>query len=85
MRKLYDSGIYQSKWCTKINDILNKVGLSFIWRLEDVNQKHLKSGLKLRLSDIDKQEWLANVQSAAKVSILNGGFPPIYYWSHSEQ
>ena len=35
--------------------------MSFIWHLEDVNQKHLKSGLKLRLSDIDKQEWLANV------------------------
>ena len=66
MRTLYDSKMYESKWCLKINDILNKAGLPFIWNLDEVNPLHLKRGLKLRLSDIEMQEWATKVNENVK-------------------
>ena len=63
MRELYDKDILKSKWCAKIHEIFNNLGLSFIWNLDVsyLNPRHLKVAVKQRISDISKQEWSAAI------------------------
>ena len=57
---MYDKNQYQSKWCTKINDILNKAGLSFIWNFDGLNRKNLNETLIRQFSDSFIQNWNAD-------------------------
>ena len=63
MKKLYDTDILKTKYCTKIHETLNNLGFSYIWDIDgvDINQNQFKKVIKQKISDISNQEWLANV------------------------
>ena len=73
LRVLYDQNIYYSPWLSTIKNILNKAGMSFVWNLPNsvnftfspnnaiIPLPWLSKAIKLRLSDMYKQDWLAEV------------------------
>lgn len=75
LRILHDKGMYSSPWIRKMHDLFNRIGMSFVWNdhihnflIEDqrcpiVNYPWLKKTVKLRLSDISKQEWSTEVHN----------------------
>ena len=63
MNEMFDRNLYRSKWCLKISDILNKLGLNFLWNINDISLNKFKNGIKLRLRDITLQEWLGNIDT----------------------
>ena len=62
LRKLHDNGIYKSSWMCKIKNILENCGYSNVWENPlDFSPLWLKQSISLKLNDIDKQNWLAEV------------------------
>ena len=66
-RKMYDSNVYKSKWLSKIHDILQKCGMSNVWdQVSSLNGKWIENSVKLRLSDINMQNWSQDISSNSK-------------------
>ena len=61
MKYLFDTHLFQSTWCIKINSILNNTGLSYLWNYDGVNQTQLKASVKIRINDIFIQNWLSEI------------------------
>lgn len=72
LRALYDQNIYYSPWLSTIKNILDKTGMSFVWNMPNsvnhfcpnnpiIPHPWFIKAIKLRLSDMYKQEWLAEV------------------------
>ena len=57
IKHLYDENTFRSKWCNKINDILNNTGLSFLWNFDGVNSNQLKKIIKQQQLDSFSQNW----------------------------
>ena len=60
------SNIHSTFWCHKIKTLLFKIGYGNIWlSIEqanpNLNEKELLNKIKIRLTDIAKQNWLANL------------------------
>ena len=62
LRQLHDCGDFKSMWINKVKSVLDKCGMSNLW-LDDnpLNLKWVKLSLNLRLDDMDKQNWSAEV------------------------
>ena len=56
-KRLSDHNLYNQKWVTKIKQILNNIGLSYLWDFKGISASQLKSAVKLRLSDAFIQNW----------------------------
>ena len=61
LRKLFDLNIYQSKWCKKVSEILNNLGLSYLWNRNNISKNQVKTHIKSKLKDITIQEWRSNM------------------------
>ena len=62
LRKLHDNNEFKSKWIVKIKNTIDKCGLSYIWNDPgSFNYKWVKKCIDLRLSDMDKQNLLSEI------------------------
>ena len=57
IKHLFDENTFRSKWCNKINDILNNTGLSFLWNFDGVNSNQLKKIIKQQQLHSFSQNW----------------------------
>ena len=55
-----------SRWIESIKSYLDGMGLSFYWLLKDINVKQFKQSIKLRMSDMYRQEWSENIFKSNK-------------------
>ena len=63
LKSQFDSNSFQSKWCQKINNTLNQLGLSYIWNYEGVHMSQLKTYMKEKLMDLFIQNWYADIET----------------------
>ena len=62
LRKLHDKNEFQSKWIVKVKNILDKCGYSNVWdNPGSFNQNWVKKSVELRLSDMDKQNLISEI------------------------
>lgn len=61
---LYDDSIFKCKWISKVKNILDDCGLSYLWHdAGQMNPKYLKLMIERRLSDMELQRWHEKLQS----------------------
>ena len=66
---LYTIGVYTSPWLVKIRDMLNSLGLSYVWQNQRVeNIDCFKLLVKTTLLDQYLQRWQAQVRESSKCS-----------------
>ena len=58
---LFDRQDFESKWCNKIQDILNRTGLSYLWNYDRTPSFSLKNRIKQRLNDAFMQTWSSSI------------------------
>ena len=56
-KTMFNSNSFQSKWCMKISEVLNNLGLSYFWNAENINYRVFKKEIKQKLQDINMQTW----------------------------
>ena len=60
IKKMHNSQIFSSKWCTKIVQTLNNLGMSYAWLANELRLNQLKTLIHQRLNDISLQSWSSN-------------------------
>ena len=67
MKGLHDdcNNDYKSKWISNIENVLNTIGMRNLWLYEGdgFTFNYVKNSVKLRLADIDMQDWHSEVDS----------------------
>jgi hypothetical protein len=61
LKKMYDNDVFKSKWITKVKEILDYNGFSYLWDQKEINMKWLKLTLNQRLKDVFCQKWHSEV------------------------
>jgi hypothetical protein len=54
-------------WAFQIKKILNEIGMSYLWDIENLTAVHLQS-IKQRILDIYKQSWYAGINNSNRLS-----------------
>ena len=62
LKKLSDLNTFNQNWITRIKDILNNTGLSYLWNFEGISCSKLKSTIKLRLKYAFFQNWESEIR-----------------------
>ena len=62
-KKQADENTFDQKWGNKIKEVLNNLGLGYIWNYEGITATKLKSTVKLRLHDAFIQNWESDLQN----------------------
>jgi len=66
-RKLYDNNIYKSRWLSKIQEILDRCGLSNVWdESSELNGKWIVNSVRQRLLDSNLQNWNNDIFNNSK-------------------
>jgi hypothetical protein len=68
-KSMYNAHVYEPKWLTHVKNVLDSCGYSYLWDINvfnEYNPKWLQSVIHLRLEDMAKQKWLAEVNSNSK-------------------
>ena len=63
VKQLHDNDIVKSKWCCKLNDILNKIGKSYLWNAVGVGNHRIKTLVKQTLKDSFIQNWSSDISN----------------------
>ena len=66
LKSLYDKEVYKSPWLSKIKEILDNAGLSYLWQSNTINPYWLKRTINQNLSDSFKQNWNEETQSSSQ-------------------
>ena len=61
--KMHDNNVYKSKWLSKIKEIMDNNGFSFLWGQSQVNSRWLKNALSQRIKDGEMQTWQSEVNN----------------------
>lgn len=67
--KLHEKGIVEVNWLTTIRNILNQIGLSYIWQQQETcipEAGWLKMEIRRRLSDNFIQQWYSDIENSTK-------------------
>ena len=63
IKKLSDNNIYRGRWVSKVRDILDKTGSSYLWNFERISSGKLKSNIKQKLYDAFLQNWQSDINT----------------------
>ena len=62
LRSHFERGDYKSRWLSKLKEIMDSSGFSYLWYCDGpVSQEYIKVALEQRLSVMQEQDWLAEV------------------------
>lgn len=67
--KLHEKGIVEVNWLMTIRNILNQIGLSYIWQQQETcipEAGWLKMEIRRRLSDNFIQQWYSDIENSTK-------------------
>ena len=61
----HDVGTYKPKWLVCIKDMLDQIGLSYVWNAdpENIDTASLKSLFKEKVNDIELQNWHSKINT----------------------
>ena len=65
LNNMSDSGIYDAPWLTKVKALLDSLGMSNLWRENNLNVVWFKNATALRILDIFKQNWKSEVDEGS--------------------
>ena len=57
IKVMHNNQIFSSKWCSKIVQTLNNLGLTYLWNNHDISSNKLKATVHQRISDMSLQTW----------------------------